>query len=112
MIKAEDILSMNFYTCGQAFCGSMDGMRYRIIMEKRETCRDGDDKPVFEKYFDTAIWPEPYCYEATDPEKIIHREFPFDETGYMAVLDYLNANIELYGDSTRVYNIKADSVKA
>ena len=81
---------MNFYSYGQPFAGSFKGMRYRIIMEKRETGKDKDDKPVFEKYFMTAVWPEPYSYEATEPEKISKKEFPFTAEGYDDLIKYLN----------------------
>ena len=81
---------MNFYSYGQPFTGSFKGMRYRIIMEKRETGKDKDDKPVFEKYFMTEVWPEPYSYEATEPEKISKKEFPFTAEGYDDLIKYLN----------------------
>ncbi|MCR5768746.1 MAG: hypothetical protein K6G45_09690 [Lachnospiraceae bacterium] len=96
MIEAKDILSMNYYTYGQAFTGSCTGMRYRIIMLKRETGKDENDKPVYEKYFETAIWPEPYGYEAADPEKITKKEFPFTEGGYNELIAYLNTSVEEY----------------
>ena len=96
---------MNFYSYGQPFTGSCDGMRYRIIMNKRETGKDENDKPVYEKYFEAATWPEPYSFESTDPGKIEKKEFPFTEEGYEAVLDHLNARVAMYKNSVRVYNI-------
>ena len=96
MIEAKDILSMNFYSYGKPFTGSCTGMRYRIIMLKKETGKDSDDKPLYEKYFEVSTWPEPYGYEATDQEKITVKEFPFSEAGYESVVEYLNACVEKY----------------
>ena len=96
MIEAKDILSMSFYSYGQPFTGSCDGMRYRIVMNKLETGRDENDKPVYDKHFEVAIWPEPYSYDKTEPEKIIKTEFPFTEEGYRAVVEYLNIHVKDY----------------
>ena len=105
MIEAKDILSMNFYSYGEAFTGSDSGMRFRVKMEKRETGRDENDKPVYEKYFDVAVWPEPYSYESTEEDKITKKEFPFTEEGYRAVIEHLNANIASFAGSVRINNI-------
>ena len=96
MIGAKDILSMNFYSYGKPFTGSCTGMRYRIIMQKRETGKDADDKPILEKYFEVSTWPEPYGFEATAPEKITKTEFPFTEEGYDGIVKFLNDSIEKY----------------
>ena len=96
MIEAKDILSMSFYSYGQPFTGSYEGMRYRVAMNKRETGRNEKDEPVYEKYFEVAIWPEPYSYDKTEPEKIIKTEFPFTEEGYRAVVEYLNIHAKDY----------------
>ena len=106
MIEASDILSMSFYSYGQPFTGSCEGMRYRIMMCKRETGKDADDKPVIEKYFEVNTWPEPYSFENTEPENISAKEFPFTEEGYADLLNHLNASIPNYADSVRVYNIR------
>ena len=108
MIEAQDILSMVFYSYGKPFTGSCDGMRYRIKMEKREIGKDADDKPLTEQYLDVATWPEPYSYENPDPGQISKKEFPFTEEGYTAVLEHLNASIEMYKTSRRVYNIRKE----
>ena len=102
MIEAKDILSMNFYTYEQPFTGSCDGMRYRVVMNKRETGRNEKDEPVYEKYFDVAIWPEPYSYENTEAEKIRRTEFPFTEEGYLKVVEYLNAHISDFTGETLI----------
>ncbi len=100
MIEAKDILSMNFYSYGKPFTGSYEGMRYRIVMKKREPAGEGAEGADPEKYFETAVWPEPYGYEATEPEKIIRKEIPFTEEGYAELVRYLNEKHAEFGKTT------------
>ncbi len=92
MIKKDDILSLNYYTYGQAFTGSCKGMRYRIIQQK-ET-RDEDGNVVREKGLLASVWPEPFAFEKTPEEKIRARLFPFDEEGLEALTGWLNEMYE------------------
>lgn len=85
-ITANDILSYNFYTYGEAFTGSFDGLRYRIVMNSREN--ESQDK---EKFFSVSVWPEPYSFDHTAPELIKSATFPFTVEGYAQVIDYLNS---------------------
>ena len=96
-ISGKDILSFNFYTYGQPFCGSYKGLRYRIQMVKRplplpEDAPEGT-KPEEEKLFTLDIWPEPFAFDVTDKEKIEHREYPFDEDNYNLIIETLNQKV-------------------
>ncbi|MCR4808084.1 MAG: GNAT family acetyltransferase [Lachnospiraceae bacterium] len=83
MIDKNTILSFNHYKKGKPFTGSYKGVRYRIVKEKAE---DQDDNDRFR----VDTWPEPLCYEATDPDKIQTQRFVFNEQGYEDVISYLN----------------------
>ena len=83
MIDHTTILPFNHYKKGKPFTGSLDGTRCRII---KEAAKDEDDTDKFR----VDIWPEPLCYEATDPGKITTQYFSFTEGGYGDVIDYLN----------------------
>ena len=74
MIKKEDILSLNYYTYGQAFTGSCKGMRYRVVQQKE--ARDEDGNIIQEKGLLTHL-------------------FTFDEAGREALTDWLN---EMYDE--------------
>ena len=99
-ITAKDILSFNFYTYGQAFCGSYRGMRYRIKKDERELplpegAPEGT-KPEKEKYFSVAVWPEPFAYDVTDEAKIVRCEYPFNKESYEQIVEYLNGQLKNY----------------
>jgi hypothetical protein len=83
MIDHNTILSFNHYKKGKPFTGSLKGMRYRIV---KEAAKDEDDTDKFR----VDTWPEPLCYEATDPEKITVQFFAFTEEGYKDIINYLN----------------------
>ena len=118
-IESKDILSFNFYTYGQAYTGSKDGMRYRIKMDKREHELPPDaaegDKPPVEKYFSVAIWPEPLAYDITEESKIVKTEYPFTEESYKAIIDYLNEKLPEYAEyelqTAKVARMKAEGIK-
>lgn len=85
-ITANDILSYNFYTYGEAFTGSCDGLRYRIVMDSRE-----NESQETIKVFSVSVWPEPYSFDHTAPDLIKSTTFPFTKEGHASVIDYLNS---------------------
>ena len=98
LISEKDILSFNFYTYGQPFFGSYRGLRYRIQMVKRELplpegAEEGT-KPETEKLFTLDLWPEPFAFDKTEPEKIRHSEYPFNKENYEKIISILNEAIE------------------
>ena len=88
MIKSTDILSLTYYTYGEPFTGSCDGLRYRIIKSSQG---EGDDaKDVFK----VITWPEPYSFDNTDDALKEAEYFPFTEDGRSQVVKYLNDKID------------------
>lgn len=80
MIKRKDLLTFHFYK-KETFTGSYQGMRYRI-----QKAKEGEAD-----LFSVATWPGPYCFAATEEEKITTKTFPFQENSLQEITDYLNA---------------------
>lgn len=78
-VKKEAFVPMAFFK-KEAYTGSFNGMRYRVKKE--------------EDQFDVAVYPEPYCFEATKEEKKTKASFPFTEEGRSAVVEWLNEQYE------------------
>ncbi len=75
------------------YTGSYEGMRYR--MEKASKEREGaDGEKKEESYLLVSLWPEPYSYDATPPEKIEFQEFEFSESGIQEGVRWLNEKYE------------------
>ena len=88
MISKEDILSLNYYTYGQAFTGSEKGMRYRVVIQKEE--KDEEGNVTKEKGLVAAVWPEPFSYDQTPESQIETKVFAFTEEGREALVNWLN----------------------
>ncbi len=71
-----------------SFKGSDDGMRFMLRAKKGG--EDGKSNVALEAF----NWPEPFCFEATDPELIVSAEFPFSEEGISQALVWLNEQHE------------------
>lgn len=64
----------------EPFTGSETGMRYR-----------------FEKVEDllkTSVYPEPFAFDKTDPEKITTKDFEFSNDGYDQAIAWINEEFE------------------
>lgn len=83
-----------FYMTGTSHKAGFHGMRYMIkpVIEKNP---DHSKKGVS---LEAYIWPEPFCFEKTDEDKIMHRSFGFSEEELDKVYDWLCESYEKYKD--------------
>ncbi|MFR3728984.1 GNAT family acetyltransferase [Lacrimispora sp.] len=79
MLNKETFVPIQFFK-KEAYTGSMNGMRYRINK--------------VEEGLEAAVYPEPYCYEATPDEQKIKMIFPFSEEGRQQAVDWINQQYE------------------
>ena len=75
MLVKETFVPIQFFK-KEAYTGSMSGMRYRIKKE--------------EEGLEAAVYPQPYCYEATPDEKKIKAVFSFSEEGREQAINWIN----------------------
>ncbi|MDK2967587.1 MULTISPECIES: GNAT family acetyltransferase [Lacrimispora] len=75
MLNKENFVPIQFFK-KEAYTGSMNGMRYRIKKE--------------DEGLEAAVYPQPYCYEATPDEKKIKAVFPFSEEGREQAINWIN----------------------
>ncbi len=69
----------SFYSKKAVLKASFQGMRYQV----EQTGQDED------RQLKATIWPEPFCYEKTEPEKRQEEFFPYSEEGLDAVYQWL-----------------------
>ena len=84
----EKTISLN-YIKKLELLGSDSGIRYMFRKEERGDGEDSDS-PVLCCY----IWPEPYGFGATDPEKIRSRDFPLTQEGKAEAVNWINEEKE------------------
>lgn len=82
MIDRADILSMEFLKKSE-YTGSHGGMRYRL-----EGITEGEEKKLL-----VTVWPEPFNFLKTPPEKKMISTFPFAEEGILAAVKWMNERL-------------------
>ena len=73
----------SFYNKKAVLKASFQGMRYQL-----EQYRDPENEEA-EPVLRTTIWPEPFCFEKTDPDKKTIRDFVYTEEGLDEAYDWL-----------------------
>lgn len=86
-ITRHDILPLSFLK-KSPYTGSKGGMRFR--MEKAEEGEEEKKQTVLL----CSVWPEPFAYEETDPEKIVRKSFAFSDPGIEDSILWLNEEME------------------
>lgn len=85
MVTNEDVFNMAFYKKKKPFTGSVEGIRYRILLEIEET-EDGSKK----EHFSVWVWKDLFCFEVTPQEEMQKKEFEFSEAGKQQAVDWIN----------------------
>lgn len=91
MLTYDDALNLNYYK-KTTFTGWMKPIRFLI---KREAPKDG------EAILHAWVWPEPYTFDLTDDSLKIDFTAPFSDEGKKQVVDWVNAQQEIYASAKR-----------
>ncbi len=86
MLTYDEVLNLNFYK-HSAYTGWISPLRFRIKMDKPE-----NGEPIFHAW----IWPGPYIFDLADDSKKIEYTAPFTQEGKKEIVDWINAQYELY----------------
>lgn len=90
MIKREDLLAFDFYK-KRPFKGSDNGIRYMITKHVYEIPAEEEGaEPTKNTVLKAYIWPEPFCFEATEDEKKTDKDFEFSEDGLVEAMNWIN----------------------
>lgn len=90
MIDLHGVISMPFLKKSR-FTGSYRGMRYVLRkLDKVVEEAQGEEPAKTETVLQAVIWPEPLNFEMTAEDKKHSREFPFNQDGLWAAVDWLN----------------------
>ena len=93
MLTAHDLFGLTHYYYGEAFFGSLKGMRYRVAADPLKRMRP--DKPLPEGVTLTAsVWPEPFSWASTEEAEKRTESFPFSQEGLDQLAAWLNTCYE------------------
>jgi len=79
----------------EPFTGSYEGFRYRLWSKVEKYEDNGKEKKKIVGLL-AAGYPEPFCYEKTEPEKITEKEFEFSQEGLDEAIAWLGEIQENY----------------
>ena len=85
MLERKDVMPVAFLK-KEKFTGSLRGMRYRM-----EMINEGEEETPRLR---TAVWPEPYSFDATSEEEKRCETFDFSEEGICEGVKWLNEQYE------------------
>ncbi|MBQ7679752.1 MAG: hypothetical protein IJT34_07870 [Butyrivibrio sp.] len=97
-ITEQALFGLSHYDYGEAYFGSYGGMRFRLARDPLKNVRfipleERDPGDVLL----ATVWPEPYSYADTAPEKKKSASFPPTQEGYRAAIAWLNEQSSQYG---------------
>lgn len=84
MLERSNFLSLNFVK-KEDYTGSYQGMRFML---RQATVEE-------EKKLQAYIWPEPFCFQATEEEKKLTEYFEFSEDGLEEAIAWMNERYPL-----------------
>lgn len=84
MLERMQVFPLNFYK-KEKFNGSMGKMNFRLGKMEKEV-EEGEKQTILLG----TVWEGPFCYDATEKEKMKNREFPFSEEGICMAVDWFN----------------------
>ena len=82
------IPEVHFFMNGNPFCGSLKGMNYRILPVKK------DEEKGIEEHLEAYVWYGMLCSALS--ERAAQADFPMDEQGLAAAVDWLRRQYEDY----------------
>ncbi len=89
MLRRIDLMAPAFYK-KEPFTGSLNGMRYRIALKKKE-------EPE-QEFLEVVLYPDEFCFEKTDESVKQYYEFPYSEEGLVQITAFLNEQAESQKD--------------
>ena len=89
-LQAGDLFSLSYYEYGEAYYGSLSGMRFRVTREPLLNIHYMPADQRGEAVLRAVVWPEPDSFRTTPEEQKTVRDFPFTTEGLQEVLDWLN----------------------
>lgn len=89
MLRRIDLMAPAFYK-KEPFTGSLNGMRYRIALKKKE-------EPE-QEFLEVVLYPDEFCFEKTDESVKQYYEFPYSEEGLVQITAFLNEQAQSQKD--------------
>lgn len=94
-LTAKDLFPIEHYEYGEAYFGSLCGMRFRVARDPLESVHSTAPEERGACTLRVSVWPEPDSYRTAPQETITSKDFPFTQAGLEAAAAWLN---EIHAD--------------
>lgn len=89
-LSSKDLFPIVHYEYGEAYFGSLSGMRFRVAREPLVNVHYKAPDERGECMLRASAWPEPDSYRTAPPEHILTKDFPFTQEGLETAAAWLN----------------------
>ena len=90
LLASGDLFSLSHYEYGEAYYGSLSGMRFRVAREPLVNVSHVPADQRGEAVFRVVAWPEPNSYRTAPNAAKTARDFPFSQEGLDEIISWLN----------------------
>ena len=89
-LTGKDLFSIAHYEYGEAYFGSLQGMRFRVAREPLEDVHYTPPEKRGACTLLASVWPEPDSYRSAPDHAVISKNFPFTQEGLDQAVEWLN----------------------
>ncbi|MCH5281559.1 MAG: hypothetical protein J1E61_08835 [Lachnospiraceae bacterium] len=94
VVESKDLYLLEHYGYGEAFYGSVGGMRYRVNRNPMVPDRAASKEEMQDVTLIVYIWPGPKNFAKTPKEEMISKEFAYSDEGKEEAAAWISAQYE------------------
>ena len=89
-LTAKDLFPIAHYEYGEAFFGSLAGMRFRVARDPLADVHTDAPEKRGEASLLVSVWPGPDSYRTAPAQAILSKNFPFTQAGLEAAAAWIS----------------------
>lgn len=94
VVESKDLYLLEHYEYGEAFYGSVGGMRYRVNRNPMDFVKFESVEKKFDANLIAYVWPGPKNFAKTDKELVVSKEFPYSDEGKEELAAWISEQYE------------------
>lgn len=93
-IESKDILGLSYYSCGEAFTGSIQKLRYKIVINPQKKYFKLSEEEKKDVKLRVFIWFIDYAFEYVPEKDFIIKDFEYSKKGLEDIVVYINEHLK------------------
>ncbi len=95
MLDRKDILNLSYYEYGEAFTGSLNKLRYKIVIFPQRNYKWNPKKEGEKICLRLFMWIGENSFDKTNEEDIEIKDYEYCEDGLQAIVNDINKKLSL-----------------